>query len=260
MTAARVALDDGRLADALALQRIAAANHPDDGAARLFLFELLTLAGETADALRELMAIRSDSPNWPMSKLAFRNTLRAEGRRFPRLRRPEFLSAPPPHLRCRWNAALCHNRGRTEMALKYLDHADTLAPEISGFVDGREFTGLRDSDDRFAAHFEAFLGRQYVWIPFEDVRTLRLEKSEHLLDLAFRSAQLKLADGTQHSVVLPLLYPGSSREGDDLALGQLVDWTSADSGLVCGLGARVLTFGDEELDLASSAMLELRPG
>lgn len=260
MTAARVALDDGRLADALALQRMDAANHPDDDTHRLFLFELLTLAGETADAWKELNSIRSDSPNWPASKRAFRDILRADGRRFPRLRRPDFLKEPPPHLRCRWNAALCHNRGQTELALKYLDRADGLAPEVSGFVDGREFTGLRDSDDRFATHFEMFLGRQYVWIPFEDVRTLRLEKSEHLLDLAFRSARLKLADGTQHTVTLPLLYPGSSREGDDLALGELVDWTSADSGLVCGLGARVLTFGDEELDLGSCAMLELRPG
>lgn len=259
MTAARVALDDGRLADALTLQRIAASNHPDDDTARLFLFELLTLAGETADASKELNSIRNDSPNWPASKRLFCDILRADGRRFPRLRRPEFLRDPPQHLRCRWNAVLCHNRGQTELALQYLDRADGLVPEVSGFVDGREFTGLRDSDDRFAAHFEMFLGRQYVWIPFEDVRTLRLEKTEHLLDLAFRSARLKLADGTQHSVTLPLLYPGSSREGDDLALGELVDWTSDDTGLVCGLGARVLTFGDEELDLGSCAMLELRP-
>ncbi len=258
MTAARTALDDGRLADALALQRIAVENHPDDSPARLFLFELLVLAGETADAIRQLKSVESDSPNWPASKRAFRDILRADARRFPRLRRPEFLSDPPRHVRCRWNAALCQNRGQSEAATPWLDRADALAPEIAGFLDGREFTGLRDSDDRFATVFELFLGRQYVWIPFEDVRTLRLEKAEHLLDLAFRTARLKLTDGTTHTVTLPLLYPGSSREGDDLALGELVDWTSADSGLVCGLGARVLTFGDEELDLGSCTMVELR--
>ena len=260
MTAAREALDDGRLADALSLQRIAVEHHPDDSPARLFLFELLVLAGETADAIRQLRLVESESPNWPASKRAFRDVLRAESRRFPRLRRPEFLHDPPRHLRCRWNAALSQQRGRTDEATRWLDRADALAPEISGFVDGREFAALRDSDDRFAAQLEVFLGRQYVWIPFEDVRTLRLEKSEHLLDLAFRTARLKLADGTTHTVTLPLLYPGSSREGDDLALGELVDWTSADAGLVCGLGARVLTFGDEELDLGSCTMLELRPG
>ena len=258
MTAARSALDDGRLADALSLQRIAVENHPDDDAARLFLFELLVLAGETADALPHLKSVRSDSPNWPASQRAFRDILRADARRFPRLRRPEFLSEPPRHLRCRWNAALCQHRGRTDEATRWLDRADALAPEVAGFVDGREFTGLRDSDDRFAAQFEVFLGRRYAWIPFEDVRTVRLEKPEHLLDLAFRAARLKLADGTTLDVTLPLLYPGSSREGDDLALGELVDWTGADTGLVSGLGARVLSFGDEELALGSCTMLELR--
>ena len=258
MTAARAALDEGRLGDALSLQRIAVENHPHDSPARLFLFELLVLAGETADAIHHLKLVESESPNWPASKKSFRQILRADARRFPRLRRPEFLADPPHHLRCRWNAALCHNRGQSEEATRWLDRADARAPEVSGFVDGREFTGLRDSDDRFASLFEVFLGRQYVWIPFEDVRTLRMEKSEHLLDLAFRSARLTLTDGTVHHVILPLLYPGSSREGDDLALGELVDWTSADAGLVCGLGARVLTFGDEELDLGSCTMVELR--
>ena len=258
MTAARTALDEGRLADALSLQRIAVENNQDDSPARLFLFELLTLTGELSEAVRQLRSIENPSPDWPASAKTFRDLVRAEARRFPRLRRPEFLAEPPAHLRCRWNAALCQSRGQAELALRYLDRADELAPEVSGFVDGREFTGLRDSDDRFAALFEVFLGRQYAWIPFEAVRILRIERAEHLLDLAYRGARLTLTDGTTHRVTLPLLYPGSSREGDDLALGELVDWTSADTGLVCGLGAKVLTFGEEELSLEGCSMIELR--
>ncbi len=260
MTAARTALDDGRLADALALQRIAVGNDPDDSPARLFLFELLALAGETAEALRQLALVESDAATWPAARKAFRDLLRADARRAPRLRRPDFLAEPPRHLRCRWNAALCHGRGQSEQAIRWLDRADELTPEVSGFVDGREFAGLRDSDDRFAALFEVFLGRRTAWVPFEAVRTLRIAPAEHLLDLVFRPARLTLADGTAHAVALPLLYPGSAQEGDDLALGQLVDWTSADTGLVCGLGARVLTFGDEELDLQSVTMIEARGG
>jgi type VI secretion system protein ImpE len=231
---------------------------PSDSPGRLFLFELLTLAGELQEALGELKRVESDSPEWPASRRMFRDTLHAESRRFPRIRRPEFPVDPPRHLRCRWNAALCHSRGQSELALNWLDRADAAVPEVTGFVDGREFHGLRDSDDRFAAQFELVLGRRTAWIAFEDVRSLRLEKAEHLLDLAFRFATLTLADGMRLSAIVPLLYPGSSREGDDLALGQLVDWTSADSGLVCGLGARVLTFGDEELALESCTMIEIR--
>ncbi len=258
MTAARKALDDGRLADALALQRTAVRDDPGDSPARLFLFELLALSGELKDALLELKLVESDSPEWPASRRMFRDILRAEARRFPRLRLPEFPVPPPRHVRCRWNAALCSARGESERALRWIDRADEHLPEVTGFVDGREFTGLRDSDDRFGGHFELFLGRRTAWIAFEDVKSLRLEKAEHLLDLAFRSATLTLTNGTRLGAVVPLLYPGSSREGDDLALGQLVDWTSADTGLVCGLGAKVLTFGDEELALESCTMIELR--
>ena len=131
---------------------------------------------------------------------------------------------------------------------------------MAGFVDGREFRGLRDSDDRFAGHFELFFGPRPTWVAFEQVRSLRLEKAENLLDVAFRPATLTLADAARLGAIVPLLYPGSGREGDELALGQLVDWTSADSGLVCGLGAKVLTFGDEELAIESCTMIELRPG
>ncbi len=260
MSAAREALDDGRLADALDLQRNAVRDVPDDSAGRLFLFELLTLAGELRDARLELMRVESESPEWPASRRMFHDILRAEARRFPRLRRPEFLGGPPVHLRRRWNAALCHSRGDSEAGLRWLDRADAALPEVAGFVDGREFRGLRDSDDRFAGHFEVFLGPRTTWVAFEQVRSLRLEKAENLLDLAFRPATLTRTDGTRLGAIVPLLYPGSGREGDDLALGQLVDWTSADSGLVCGLGAKVLTFGDEELALESCTMIELRPG
>ena len=260
MTAARVALDDGRLADALRLQKISVDSDPADSPARLFLFELLVLAGDIPRAVEQLKQVESDSPKWPAARRLFRDTLRADARRCPKLRRPEFLKEPPRHARCRWNAALCQTRGQSELASRWLDRADEFTPELTGFVDGREFTGLRDSDDRFATIFEVFLGRQYVWIPYEDVRTLRLQPAEHLLDLAFRPARITLVDGTVHTAILPLLYPGSAHEGDELALGQLVDWTSADSGLVCGLGTRVLTFGDEELTLESCAMIEMRPG
>jgi len=258
VTAARAALDDGRLADALALQRGAVRENPGDSPARLFLFELLALSGELRDALAELKLVESDSPEWPAARRMFRDILHAEARRFPRLRRPEFPVPPPRHLRCRWNAALCSARGEADRALRWLDRADEDLPEVTGFVDGREFVGLRDSDDRFAGHFELVLGRRTAWIAFEAVRSLRLEKAEHLLDLAFRAATLTLADGTRLGAIVPLLYPGSSREGDELALGQLVDWTSADTGLVCGLGAKVLTFGDEELALESLTMIEMR--
>ncbi|QJW95724.1 hypothetical protein FTUN_3278 [Frigoriglobus tundricola] len=36
-----------------------------------------------------------------------------------------------------------------------------------GFINGREFEGLRDADDRFGSVLEAFRGGEYLWVPWE---------------------------------------------------------------------------------------------
>src|SRR5438067_10199522 len=169
----RDALADGRLADAITLQEAAVRDRPDDPAARLLLFELDTLAGRLADARDQLRAVHSGDPNWPASRAGFLRLLRAERRRG-RGRRPEFLADPPAHARRRWNAARALRGGDGEAAAAWIDRADAVSPcpYLSGHVDGREFEGLRDTDDRFGSVLEVFLGGEYAWVPLEQLRRL----------------------------------------------------------------------------------------
>ena len=252
---AQDAFADGRLAAATAAQREAVAAAPDDPAARLFLFELLTLGGQWSDARRELLQIQSPDASWPASQRAFRRLLAATRHR-ERLRKPSVLAPPPRHLKYRWRAA---NAARQDDALAtdFADRADAGLPEVTGFVDGREFVGLRDSDDRFAGLFELLIGRRWVWVAIEQVRSLSLKEPAAVLDLACRPGELRLTDGRAFAVMVPLVYPGSAAHGDDFALGQTVDWTEA-GGLTCGLGAKVLTAGEEEVALAECRMIEIR--
>ncbi len=254
---ARDALADGRLADAVAAQRAAVSVTPNDPAARLFLFELLALSGLSSDARRELFGIPSSDPAWPASRLAFRRLLAAIRHR-DRLRKPFLLAPPPKHLKCRWLAAKAAWRDDS-IAVDFADRADAALPEVTGFVDGREFVGLRDSDDRFAGAFELLIGRRWVWVAIEQVRTLSLTEPVAVLDLAFRPGELRLADGRAFAVVVPLVYPTSAAHGDDFALGQTVDWTER-GGMTCGLGAKVLTAGDEDVALGECRLFEIRGG
>jgi type VI secretion system protein ImpE len=255
---AREALADGRLADAVGLQTRAVEANPADSAARLFLFELHALAGDLPAARRHLDRIRSGDPVWPAARKAFRRVLRAEACRSPDPARPRFLLPPPPHVKRRWNATRAHRQADPDRATRWLDRADATTPEVHGFVDGREFVGLRDTDDRFATVFEVFVGGRYAWVPFEHTRAVRLNPAAGALDVAFRPGELRLTDGRTLPVVVPLRYPGSAEEGDEFALGEVADWTSADAGLVCGLGAKILTFGDEDAPLAECRMIEVR--
>ena len=254
---ARDALADGRLADAVAAQRAAVSVTPNDPAARLFLFELLALSGLSSDARRELLGIPSSDPAWPASRLAFRRLLAAIRHR-DRLRKPFLLAPPPKHLKYRWLAAKAARRDDS-IAVDFADRADAALPEVTGFVDGREFVGLRDSDDRFAGAFELLIGRRWVWVAIEQVRTLSLTEPVAVLDLAFRPGELRLADGRAFAVVVPLVYPTSAAHGDDFALGQTVDWTER-GGMTCGLGAKVLTAGDEDVALGECRLFEIRGG
>ncbi len=124
-------------------------------------------------------------------------------------------------------------------------------------MDGREFEGLRDTDDRFGSVLEVFLGGDYVWVPFEQVRRLTLDPPAGVLDAAFRPGHLALANGPELRVLVPLVYPGSHRAGGEFALGRETDWPEAPGGLACGVGARVLMVGDEELPLGECRQIDL---
>ena len=254
---AREALADSRLADAVALQTAVVDSAPDDPAARLFLFELLVLSDELAAARDHLDRIESGDPTWSDTRRRFLHLLRAEGRRSPHVYRPRFLTRPPVHIKRRWNATRAHRLASEGRAAYWLDGADADTPEVKGFVDGRAFVGLRDTDDRFAAQFELFVNGRYVWVAFEQVRTLRIRPAEGVSDIAFREGDLVLADGRTLAVVVPTRYPGSAEAGDDYALAEAADW-SDDGGIVCGVGAKVLTFGEEDAPLSECRMIEIR--
>jgi type VI secretion system protein ImpE len=245
------ALADGRLADAVALQSAIVADGPDDPAARLFLVELLAVAGRFREAWDHLRRITSDDPGWPASRRRFARLVRAAARREAG-RRPTFLADPPPHAARRRRAL----RAEPAAAVRLIDRADAATPHLFGHVDGREFDGLRDADDRFASVLEAVVGREYVWVPWEHLRRITLAPVEHILDRAFRPARLRLADYSEVPAHLPMVYPGSA--GDDaFALGLDTDHPDPAGGPVRCVGGKLLLLRDEELPLAEVRQIDV---
>ncbi len=253
---ARDLLADGNLTAAVAAQEDHLTRWPADPAARLFLFELLTLAGRLPEARDELLRIDSPDPAWPAARRRFLDLLRGEYGRSVRGRRPRFVEPPPPHARYRRRVLLAIQAGDAAAAERWADRADATAPHLSGHLDGREFDGLRDADDRFAGVVEAFAGRVYVWLPLDQVRRLTLATPAGVLDEAFRPAQATLVDGRTLDLILPLTYPESAAAGDAFALGQDADWPDR-GGPVVGVGAKVLLVGDDEAALADVRQVDL---
>jgi len=257
---------EGRLAEAVARQVAAVADRPDDPAARLFLVELLAFAGRPRDAADHLREIRSDDPGWPASARSFRRLLRAEWRRSVAGRRPVVLPGPVPrHAKYRWRAVRALRGGGFREpdpaeAVRWVDRADAVTPEVGGFLDGQPFDGLRDADDRFASVLEAVVGGDYVWFPWEAVRRVRLAPANYALDRLLRPAEVRLRDGTEYPAHLPLVYPGSHEADGVFAVGLDADRVCPDGGPVRCVGGKLLLAGDEadEVPLAECRMIELR--
>ena len=251
----QTALAEGRLTDAMELQLAAVAIRPTDPAARLFLFELQLLANRFRDAWESLNAIESPDPAWPKSRQWYRRLVRAACDRY-RGRPPEFIAEVPRHAARRSRAIRAIRRNEAADALLWIDRADHRSPHLLGHVDGREFDGLRDADDRFASVLEAFVGAAYFWLPFEQIHRLTVSVAKGIAENAYRPARIRLSDGAEFSAVLPLVYPGSV---DDVhSLGMETDHVNPDGGPMRCVGSKLLLLGEEELSLGDIRQLDVK--
>lgn len=252
---------DGRLQDALTVQRNVVDEKPSDAAARLLLAELQLFNGEI-DSVRQLLdGLASKSPGMDDYLQGFQLLLDAEARRRRMLvdSDPRFLIEPPEHVARRLSALEQLRSGRLNDVVETLDEADALCPVLSGHIDGREFEGVFDADDLFKSVLEVFVDDQYVWFPFEQIRRLRLSRAESLRDYLLVPARLRATNGQEWSAYLPALYPDTFRHPDELVrAGQSTDLLSEQEGPIRGAGLRLITFGEEELNLLSFTQWEKR--
>ena len=112
-------------------------------------------------------------------------------------RRPVIVPDPPPRHAVRRRRTLRALRaGDPDAAVTWVDRADAATPDVGGHLDGQEFHGLRDADDRFASVLEVILAGDYAWVPWEALRAVALDPPRYALDRLFRPARLTFADGT----------------------------------------------------------------
>ena len=254
------ALADGELAKAVRLQTLAVAADPTQ-AALLQLAELHLVAGQLREAWDTVSGISSGDPAWPASRRGWRALIRAAKRRDERRRSFHPLSVDlPPHARHRLRLAGLLEAGSRQLASRYADAADEASPQLHGHVDGQEFVGLRDMDDRFASVLEVFFGKAYVVVPLERLDWIRLLPVAGVADTVYRPAELRSTDGEVWPCVLPLVYPRSHDSGGEFALGYGTDCPDESALSVVAVGARVWYFGENEGPLSECRQIDLRVG
>jgi protein involved in temperature-dependent protein secretion len=252
---------DGRLREAFAVQQQYVLERTEDAAGRLFLVELHLYLGQFDDARQQLSHFREDSPALRDFVTAYHDLLNAEEERQSNRQgsEPTFLGPLPKHLKSHVEGLRAYREGKVERCLRLLDASSQHAAELTGHIDGREFEEVRNPDDFLSCLLEVFVGSNYAWVPFESIRKLRLAEIDSPRDHLFRPGLLTLRDDRVVEVFVPTVYAGTWKNPDDeFLLGRATDWVSDADGLVRGVGAQTLWFGDEELTLHDFRVLEIR--
>lgn len=227
--------------------------NPSDAKHRLAFADLLIVLGDFERADTHLNAAQNLDVSYGMAVALTRQLIRAaiwRGETFDKGRPPELVTARTAEVDVAL-AALLAERDGSDAAV---DDSDILMA-LTGTVDERAFTGWRDADDRTAGVLELLTSTgNYVWVPLEHVRAIRLDPVERLRDIVWRPAEVDIADGPTGVVYLPVIYHAAAAEQTaQHRLGRATDWIEGPR--VRGLGLRTWLIGDE--DLAPSDFTQL---
>lgn len=247
----------GKLSDARKILIEKLKNKPNDTAARTLLFQVLIFSGEWDKADRHLEALATASENLHPAINLYQTLTQAERERQKIARNeqlPTFLPESPQYFSTFNEAFKRVQESDFDAAKSLLLEADKQRPEISGTLNGKKFSGFRDTDTRLIFFLEAFAHGRYVWIPFEFIRELTISEPETLFDLIWAQSTITTWAGLTLNCFVPVLYPDSfSQQDERVKLGRMTDWVSIGGSFTKAVGQHVFEVGDEDV-----ALLDIR--
>lgn len=227
---------------------------PSDAKARMFLFQLLAVAGEWDKAKKQLATLAQLSPEAMMLSVAYGQAIEAEAQRakvFAGEVRAELLmdsewARPIPE------AIEHYIHGRIEAGDAARDAAFDGAPDMAGEIDGVTFDWIADADSRFGPTFEAIIGGKYGLVPFDVVETMKSEGPKDLRDIIWYPVQIGFKAGHSVAAMLPARYPGTETTGaPDERLTRSTGWNDVAWGQA-GSGQHIWSLSTgEDRDLLS---------
>lgn len=221
---------------------------PSDAKARLFLCQLLAVAGEWDKAKKQLALLAQLSPEAEMLSVAYGQAIEAEAVRsrvFAGEERIALLVDSP------WAATLPeaiehYALGRAAEGDAARDAAFDAAPDTPGDLNGEAFDWIADADARFGPAVEAIVGGRYGLIPFDTIASMKSEGPRDLRDIVWYPVEIAFRSGHSVAALLPARYPGSEASSDPAErLTRTTGWTDTAWGQA-GLGAHLWTLSSGE--------------
>ena len=227
--------------------------NPADPQARMFLFQLLAVAGEWDRARTHLEALARLSPEAQMLATVYSQAIKSEAQRTEIFAGRERM----PIIRGAWaeplaDAIMHFANGRTAKGQTARDEALDNAPDTPGELDGTRFDWLADADARFGPTFEAILHGRYGLIAFSEVERLVTEGPKDLRDTVWLPVEIFFREGQSIAALLPARYPDSEKSEDlSCRMARATAWQS-DGANAVGSGQHLLALsGGDDVGLLS---------
>ncbi|MDC0935264.1 type VI secretion system accessory protein TagJ [Pirellulales bacterium] len=233
-------------------------NEPDEPRHRIFLFQLLCVAGQWDRALTQLNVARDLDPSSLVMAQAYQEILQCEVLRaevFAGKRTPLIFGDPEPWLAQMLEALQLEANGQGEAAQQLRGEALDSAPAVEGSIAVRqpgelgaadettataEFTWIADGDSRLGPLLEMIVNGNYYWAPFHRIHEITFETPSDLRDLVWMPAQFRWANEGEAVGVIPTRYVGSEAEEDGaVKLARKTSWKEIGDGAYHGIGQRV---------------------
>lgn len=249
MASADELLSSGDLPGARAALVEIVRSKPSDAPARMFLFQLLAMAGEWDKAQTQVQALAQISPEAAMLAVAYGQAIEAE-----KQRRAVFAGHARVALLAEadgWAARLPEAieliaQGRNDEGIALRDEVFDQAPETPGSFNDIEFDWIGDADGRFGPTFEAVIAGRYGLVPFSAVERIKSEGPIDLRDCVWYPVQIAYKIGQSVAALLPARYPGSEHSADTaVQMARATHWEPTAWG-EAGLGQHLLTLSSGE--------------
>jgi type VI secretion system protein ImpE len=229
--AAKNLIESGNVRQALEALAAHLREKPADTAARTMLFEALCFCGEFDRAEKHLNLLANSSEQAKMGAILYFSAVHAE-------------------------------RERHKMYKEQSFPKTTANAKVSGKLNGKPFSEIRDADNDLGARLEVFGAGQYTWVKFEDIRTLTIEAPKRLRDTLWTPAFLKTGPKFQGAdmgeVLLPAIYPFSwTFEDQSVMLGRQTVFAEDDNGYKYPLGQKTLIVDGEEIPFLEVRLIEI---
>jgi len=242
-------LREGHLAESLAKLQDQVRQDPARAELRVFLFQLLSVAGQWKRALTQLnVAAEMDGEKLLLAEIC-RPALQAEALRtaiFQGAKSPLVFGEPEEWVGWLLRANQLLAQGENAGARELRDRALAQAPAIAGTINGEAFEWIMDADTRLGPVLEAVVEGKYFWVPMTRIRAVRIEEPQALRHMVWAEAQFTWANGGQAPGLIPTRYVGSESSDDEqIRLGRRTDWQEREGQHWLGLGQRTLATDGE---------------